>query len=171
MKYPIFLRLLHWLIALSVIGLLAVGWVMEGLPSEDVRRGTLYALHKSFGVSVFVLMLLRVVIRLTSTVPALPAHWSPVVHRASSAAYLCMYLLLLAIPIAGYLMTNGFGFTVYWFGIALPPVIEADKALGALARTTHKWLAYSLLAVILLHVGAVIQHLIVDRENLLKRMW
>jgi cytochrome b561 len=170
LRYPFFIRLLHWTMAAIVVTLIAVGWTMSGLPREAENRGFLYDLHKSFGVLILLLALLRVSARLRSRIPPLPP-FTPYEKILAKLSHYLLYALLVIIPIMGILMVNGFGFEVPFFGLTLPRVFPLNRELAGLAKEVHEVLAYSLLGLVALHVAAVIKHWYIDRVNLLGRMW
>jgi len=170
-KYPPLMRALHWLMAIIIIAMLALGLIMEGIPRENPLHQTLYDVHKSFGVLVLMLFAIRISLRLRFGSPALPAIISGMVKKLALAGHYLLYLLMFIMPASGYLMTNSFGFPVRFFGIALPKVIGIDKEAGMSFATIHAISAYILIFFIVVHIGAVILHLVKDRVNLLKRMW
>jgi cytochrome b561 len=108
------MRALHWLIALGVIGLLAVGWWMEDLPNSP-RKIDIYKLHKSVGLTVLALMTVRIAWRAFDRrrpqPPSMPA-WQ---QRAADASHVVMYLALLAMPLSGWLYNSASGFPLKWF--------------------------------------------------------
>lgn len=169
-KYPLQMRAMHWLLALIILCLLAVGLYMESLSRDDQMRPTLYAMHKSFGVTVFLLLLLRIFFRVRLGVPALPDVISMLERRLALLGHYAFYVFMIVMPLSGFLMTNAFGFAVKLFGIELPRLIGPDRDLGRTLETVHKFSAYLLIALIVLHVAGVIKHRLKDKVNLLQRM-
>lgn len=157
-RYPFLMRLLHWAMAIVILGLIAVGIYMTDLPKDDPSRGLLYGLHKSFGVVALLLVLLRVLIRVMSAVPPLPAAFSVVEKRIIQAGHFALYALMFLTPTAGYVMSCAAGKGVSLFGLTLPCMIAPNKALAGFMNQAHELLALTLLAVIVLHVLAVIKH-------------
>lgn len=161
---------LHWLMALLLIGLLALGFYMHDLPLSPEKL-QLYAWHKWAGVSAFLLVLLRLSWRLAHTPPPLPASMPRTMQLAAHAGHLLLYVLMLAIPLTGWLMSSAKGFQTVWFGVLpIPDLIDKDKATGELLALVHKSLNLLFVAVIVGHVGAALKHHFIDKDGLLDRM-
>jgi cytochrome b561 len=172
-KYPLPLRVLHWLIAVCIIFMIALGWTMaEVLPRDYPYHAQLYTLHKSLGVTVLLLVALRLIVRLSRSAPPLPDEVPAREKTLAKLSYFLVYPLMLGTPIIGILMTNAFGMHVPFWGIELPKILpQANRALGKLLAGWHAYFAYALLAYIVIHVAAVIKHYAKDKVNLLRRMW
>ena len=161
---------LHWLMALLLIGLLALGFYMHDLPLSPEKL-KLYAWHKWAGVSAFLLVLLRLSWRLAHTPPPLPASMPRTMQLAAHAGHLLLYVLMLAIPLTGWLMSSAKGFQTVWFGVLpIPDLIGKDKATGELLALVHKSLNLLFVAAILGHVAAALKHHFIDRDDVLTRM-
>ena len=161
---------LHWLMALLLIGLLALGFYMHDLPLSPEKL-QLYAWHKWAGVSAFLLVLLRLSWRLAHTPPPLPAGMSRTMQLAAHGGHLLLYVLMLAIPLTGWLMSSAKGFQTVWFGaLPIPDLIGKDKATGELLALVHKSLNLLFVAAILGHVAAALKHHFIDKDGLLDRM-
>ena len=163
-------KVLHWLLALLLFALLGLGFYMRDLPlSPDKLQ--LYAWHKWAGVGAFLLALLRLGWRLTHRPPALPASLSAVQRLAAHAGHLGLYVLMLAIPLSGWLMSSAKGFQTVWFGVLpLPDLVAKDQALGDLLATAHLGLNVALLILLAGHLGAALKHHFIDRDDILTRM-
>lgn len=170
MRYSTPAIVLHWLVALLIFAGFPLGLYMVDLPlSPDKLR--LYSYHKWIGVTVLVLAVLRVAWRTTHTPPPLPAGIAAWQRRASRIVHGLLYLLLIAIPLSGWLMSSAKGFQTVWFGVLpLPDLVGKDKALGDLLAGVHKTLNFTLLALVVLHVGAALQHHFIERRPFLQRM-
>ncbi len=169
-RYTGIAQLLHWTMALLLVGLLGVGLYMHDLPLSP-QKLQLYSYHKWAGVTAFLLVLLRLLWLATHRPPALPATTTPAVRRASAAVHGLLYALMLAIPLTGWLMSSAKGFQTVWFGVLpIPDLLGKDKELGDLLRQTHAILNYVLIAVALGHVAAALKHQFVDKDGLLLRM-
>ena len=163
-------KLLHWLIALMIFGMLGFGFYMTGLDLSPTKL-QLYSWHKWAGVTVFALVLVRLAWRIAHRPPALPAHMPAIERLAAHAGHHLLYVLMLAIPLSGWLMSSAKGFQTVWFGVLpLPDLLAKDKALGNLLETVHFVLNYTLIAVLLGHVGAALKHHFIDRDDVLIRM-
>lgn len=172
-KYSLPMRVMHWLIAAMILSLIAVGWYMEGLDrSVEAKFAVFYPLHKSFGALVLLLVLARVVIKVFSAKPALPDYVEGLARKAAVASHHLMYMLMLAIPLSGYLMSNAGGRAVKMFGLELPTLVEKNKELGGLMHEIHVTIPYVLLALIAVHIGAAIKHHWFDdsKRSFIKRM-
>ena len=161
---------LHWLMALLIIGLIPLGLYMHELPLSP-QKLQLYSWHKWIGVTVFVLLLVRVSWRLTHQPPALPWHMSKVEQLAAHAGHIVLYLLMLAIPLSGWLMSSAKGFQTVWFGVLpIPDLLGKDKALGDTLAEVHEFLSWTLVAVLVAHVAAALKHHFIDKDDVLLRM-
>lgn len=160
---------LHWLLALALLGLLAMGAYMTSLPFSPSRL-KLYNWHKWAGILVLALSVARLAWRLTHRPPAdaaMPA-WQ---RRAAHAAHAALYLLFFAVPLAGWAYSSGAGFPVVLFGVwPLPDLVGPDRALAETLKSVHGTMAWTLLALIVLHVAGAMKHQLIDRDGLLHRM-
>ncbi len=169
-KYPLSIRVLHWLMAITIIGLLAVGLIMSDMSKSDPLRATLYSLHKSFGITVLMLASLRLALKLKLGGPSLPGTIPAMERHLATLGHWALYGFMFLMPVSGYVMSASYGLPVRWFGITVPRLVSIDKARGALASDIHEFAAYALIGMLLLHVGAVALHYISHHVNLLKRM-
>ena len=161
---------LHWLMALLLIGLLALGFYMHDLPLSPEKL-KLYAWHKWAGVSAFLLVLVRLAWRIGHPPPALPASMSRPMQLAAHAGHGLLYVLMIAIPLTGWLMSSAKGFQTVWFGVLpIPDLLGKDKETGELLALVHKSLNLLFVAVILGHVGAALKNHFIDKDGLLDRM-
>ena len=160
---------MHWLLALMIIGSLSLGLYMADLPFSPARL-KLYNWHKWAGVAILVLSALRLLWRLSHRPPAdlpMPA-WQ---QRAASGAHLVLYGLFFAVPLAGWAYSSAAGFPIVWFGVLpLPDFVPVDRALSESLKPLHRWLAYALCAVVMLHIAGALKHHFIDRDGLLRRM-
>lgn len=172
---------LHWLIALLVISQLAGGLYMTDLPdTEPALKFQLYQLHKSAGVTILMLTLVRVGWRLTHKAPPLPEKipgWERVLARG---AHFGFYVLLIVIPLVGWAVVSSSPFAdsvqTYLFGVVHWPHLPffegvADrKGLSHDIAEIHEYLAFAMIGLIGLHVAAALKHQIVDRDEVLSHM-
>lgn len=164
-KYSLVMRIIHWSMALIILGLIAAGYYMEGLPKEDPNRDVIYGLHKSFGVLILILVVLRFVIRLRSAIPELPRGLSNFVKKSANFAHYLLYILMFVVPLLGYAMSNGFGHEVELFGVPLPEIFPENRELGGFAHDWHIYLAYTLLAVVALHAAGAMKHRFFEKKE------
>lgn len=170
-RYTRTAQALHWLMAALLLGLVSLGLYMHELPLSP-RKLQLYSYHKWAGVTAFVLVLVRLAWRATHRPPALPQGISPAVRTAASAGHALLYLLMIAIPLSGWLMSSAKGFQTVWFGVLpIPDLVGKDAALGETLRAVHEYLNLTLIVVALGHVAAALKHQFIDRDGLLHRMW
>ena len=169
-RYPRTVVVLHWVVAIAVIGLIALGWWMQAIPKEPVGpRADAYNLHKSIGLSVLVLMLLRLAWRVSHRPPALPPlpAWQ---ERSARAIHVLLYLLMFVAAFGGYLGSAVSGFPVKFFGFALPGWLPANPALKETCSVVHLWASWALAAAVGMHIAATLYHEWVLRDRLLSRM-
>ncbi len=170
MRYTRTAMALHWLIALALFGLFGLGLYMVELPLSPTKL-KLYSYHKWAGVTVFLLVLLRLGWRVTHVPPPLPAGMPSWQVRAAAAGHHLLYVLMIVVPLSGWLMSSAKGFQTVWFGVLpLPDLLDKDKALGDALLRTHECLNYLFMAVVGGHVTAALKHQFVDRDGLLSRM-
>ncbi len=170
-NYTSVAKALHWLSAALVLGLLAAGLWMTGLPLSRLKL-MVYAWHKWLGLSVLALALLRIAWRLHAPPPALPVALAPWEKRLAPLGHWLLLALVVAQPISGWLMNSAGGVAVVWFAILpLPDLVPRDQALFAALRTLHGVLAWALIGAIALHLAAVIRHDVLRRDGILRRMW
>lgn len=160
---------LHWLTFVLIIGLALVGLVMTELPNSPLKI-SIYAWHKSFGLTVLGLTLLRLAWRFAGRVPdpvPMPA-WQ---RWAAAGTHGLLYVLLLAIPLSGWLYNSAAGFPLKWFGLfSLPKLSGYDPDLKHFAEESHEALFYLLALVVLIHAAAALKHHYLDRDSTLRRM-
>ncbi len=161
---------LHWLMAVLILGLLALGLYMHELPLSP-QKLTLYSWHKWAGVTVFLLVWVRLLWRVMHRPPALPASMAPLMRLAAHAGHGVLYLLMVAIPLSGWLMSSAKGFQTVWFGVLpIPDPLRRDKALGDLLQEVHEALNVLLMLTLAGHVGAALWHHFVLKDDTLRRM-
>jgi len=161
---------LHWLMAVLILGLLALGIYMSDLPLSP-QKLELYSWHKWFGVTVFLLLWLRLAWRVTHRPPALPETLSAPMRLAAHAGHAALYLLMLAIPLSGWLMSSAKGFQTVWFGVLpIPDLLPKNKELGDLLLELHQGLNLLLIALLLAHIAAALKHHFFDKDDVLVRM-
>jgi cytochrome b561 len=164
-------RLLHWAVALLVLATVPVGITMYAI-APGKSQDALYVVHKSLGLTIFALMLVRLAWRLARGAPAPSAALSPLEVRASQAVHWLLYALLLLMPVTGYVMETAGGFSVTFFDLfAVPRLVAKNKALSDHAETAHLMLQWAIYLVVAMHVGAALHHRFVRRNDVLARMW
>ena len=162
---------LHWLIALAVIGQIALGLGMIEIPkSPPGVRAYWFNVHKSIGMTIGLLVLVRLLWRLTHRPPALPPTLPGWQVRAAGVSHSLLYSCMIIMPLAGYLGSVFSGYPIRYFGTTLPGWGWKDEALKEFFSTVHLATAVAFIALIALHVLAALKHAFVDRDGVLQRM-
>jgi len=163
-------KLFHWLTAVLVIALAVIGIIMADMPL-GVQKLELYGLHKSIGITVLTLTTLRLIWRLTHPAPPPLAPPGAAEIVLAKAVHVLLYAVLLAMPLAGWIMSSAANFSVSVFGLfTLPNLVGPDKALEEAAKATHFWLACTLGGLFLLHLAGALRHHVLLRDDTLRRM-
>lgn len=178
-RYTYTAMVLHWMVALLIVGNVALVWVIDWLPDGAVRPAI--DVHKSTGLTVLGLVLLRVLWRLGHRPPPLPASYPVLERRGAHAAHLVLYGLMLGLPLSGWLHDSAFKdaaahpltiFGLPWFRIgalaSLDPV--AKEQAHALWYSVHSWLGWGLYALLALHILGALKHQFVDKHGEFGRM-
>ncbi|MDH6154605.1 cytochrome b561 [Polynucleobacter sphagniphilus] len=160
----------HWLMAAIIVVTWSIAIVVSDMPLSPARI-TGYSWHKWLGVTVFFLVILRLVWRATHPAPQLEIKMPVWQERAMQLTHFALYLLMMVIPLVGWLMSSAKGYTVNYFGLfELPDLLSKDKALGHQLKDLHEYLADILVALVCLHVLAALKHQFIDKDGLLSRM-
>lgn len=161
---------LHWLMAIGILGAVGMGWYMTDLKLSP-QKLQYYSWHKWMGVTLFLLVTVRLIWRLTHRPPAPPAGplWQ---QKAGEWTHRALYLLMLVIPLTGWLHSSAAGYPVVYLGLLpLPDLVDKNKELSELFEEAHEVLATGLVALVALHTAAALKHHLIDRDGLLRRMW
>lgn len=161
---------LHWTIAVLIIGMAIVGLTMGELANSPTKV-KVFALHKSTGITVLALVLVRLVWRLFSRRPELPADMPRWQRALSSLTHGLLYLMMLVMPLSGWLYNSASNFALQWFGLfSLPKLSGPDPDLKHLAHEIHETGFYVLALLFAVHVAAALKHHFIDRDATLARM-
>ncbi len=162
-------KFLHWGMFIMIIGLFIVANSMNGLPVGP-DKFKLMGLHKSIGLTLFFLLVGRIVWRLSNATPKdddVPA-WE---YFAAHGLHVALYGVLLLMPISGMMMTFAGGYPLSWFGVIdMPNLIGKNEQLAATAKFIHSTSAYLLLLMVTGHVGAALFHKFVRKDGIMQRM-
>lgn len=171
-KFPVLLRLIHWLMAICLLGLIASGWYMAGLSADVSYKYDFYPWHKSFGVLVIFLIALRILVRLCSKIPELPAGLPNHEQKMANLTHFLLYVLMILVPLSGYMMSSAGGHDIFFFGILMPDVLEDNKELAGTLHTIHGYIPYVLLGFVSLHILGALKHRFFDtpENDVLKKM-
>ena len=172
--YSLTAIVLHWVLALALVGLFALGLYMHELPFS-LQRLKFYNWHKWAGVSFLLLSVLRLVWRLTHRPPTLPhaiesamPAWQRVAHHGTHHA---LYALFFVVPLLGWAYSSAAGFPIVLFGVLpLPDFVPASKDLADMIKPLHALSAFALAGLALLHMAAALKHQWLDKDKLISRM-
>ncbi len=170
----------HWIISVAIIINASLPWIWEAVNDENVRP--LIDAHKSIGITVLGLAIMRLLWRLTHRPPALPAAYKPWEVKASHAAHWALYAVIFAMPLTGWIMDSAWkdaaSHPMQWFGLFEWPRIGWVMALDPAAKEAwhdtfgeaHELIGWALYGLFALHVGAALKHQWIDGEKELQRM-
>ena len=168
-RYGVVAQWLHWgmfaLIALQIVG----GHVLEELPKRTAIRGFAFDAHETLGLIALFLVFLRLSWKMANPTPVAASGrtWQ---QFAARAAHIALYVLMVAVPVVGYLMVDAKGFDVAFFGWAAPDLVATDKALADRLNSLHAALAWALTGIVALHAGAAVWHQVILHDGTLQRM-
>lgn len=168
-RYNLVAITLHWLIAALIFALFGLGWYMGALP-DGPERSWYIALHKSIGLTVFGLVVVRLIWRLTHRPPSLPKSVPPWERKAAALNHYVLYVAMFIQPISGYLSSSFSGYKTRYFGIPLPHWGWKDETLNTFFNTIHVLDSYLLLTLVVIHIAAALRHLLVLRDRVFQRM-
>jgi cytochrome b561 len=167
--YPASSKWLHWLVAALVLPAIVVGISLSYVPPGPTQD-TMFNVHKAVGVVILVLMVLRIINRISVGAPAPEpgiARWQ---KAASSAVHGLLYVLLVVQPIIGYVANSAFGASIPFFGLFdIPPIVEKNDALAERLFAIHRGIGITLAILVAVHIGAALQHFVM-RDGVLQRM-
>ncbi len=184
-------KFLHWLIALGVFGMFALGWYMSDLPKEAPKqmaydlfdwgiytwqlaeeaspRTFYFNLHKSIGVTIFALILFRIFWRLTHKAPALLASYKAWESKLAKNVHRLLYVLMVALPLSGIIMATYSKYGIKWFGIEFIKGLD-NKELRELFYEVHEIIGIVILLVVILHIAGALKHKFIDKDETLDRI-
>jgi len=190
-KYSKSAIILHWLVGTLILVMFAIGWFMAELPkdapkiasldmfdlgiytmqfTEEITPRTFYFnLHKSIGVTVLMLVLLRIYVRFSHAAPAFPATMKIWEIRVADLVHKGLYVLMVAMPLTGVAMSLNSKFGIKWFGIQLLGGVD-NKEMRELFVVIHEVIGLALMVMIVLHVAAAIKHKVIDKDEVMQRM-
>jgi cytochrome b561 len=161
---------LHWLIVALIILQVTLAAIAEKLPISS-RKITVFAYHKSVGLTILALALIRLAWRWQNPTPELPPTLKPHERALARFTHAALYGLLFALPLSGWTMSSARGFSVSWFGLLqLPDLVPKSHALYEALVATHVTLACALAVVVALHIAGALKHHFVLKDDVLRRM-
>jgi cytochrome b561 len=169
-RYGVIAQLFHWAIVVLVILQFVLANRADALPLGLAKLAVL-AQHKSVGITILMLAVLRLLWRLTGPVPSVPQSTPAWQRWSARISHVALYGILLLMPLSGWLMSSARNFPVSWFGFfTLPDLVEPDRSLYDQLHQVHEALATALFVLAVLHAAAALKHHFIDRDNVLRRM-
>lgn len=177
-SYDTVAKTLHWAIAVAILGMIALGAVMNDLPRADPLKFTLFQLHKSVGITILLLSLFRLGWRWAHPVPPLPVVMQSWEHCLAETIVFLFYVLMIGVPLLGWAAVSSsplniptllYGFFP-WPHLPILPTIDNKKGISEALGDIHGTVAYAMLGLLFLHVGGALKHHFVRRDEVLTRM-
>jgi cytochrome b561 len=170
-RYTLTAQALHWITAALMFIVLPIAWVMMNMPETAPSRSLLFELHKSVGLTIVMIVAVRLAWRAKYPAPPLGARLQAWEKGAAVASHWMLYAVLIGMPISGYLLDATGGYPISYFGLFSVPILPKSPAFASAAIWAHvvvgQWLVYAL---ILLHVAATVWHVSFRRDEVLDRM-
>ena len=169
-RYGAVAQAFHWLIAALVATQFTLAYLADDLPI-GAHKLALLARHKSFGMTVLMLAILRLLWRLKNPPPELPDHMTPLERKLARATHIAFYVLLFAMPMTGWLMSSAKNYSVSWFGLfTWPNLIPQNETAFTILRNTHDLMSWALFVIAVLHILAALKHHFWNKDDVLLRM-
>lgn len=170
LRYGLVAILFHWLMAVMMIALVVIGLWMTRMPISLLKL-KLFGWHKEYGMLILFLVMLRIVWRIGNIVPLLPSTLPRWQKCAAHLVHWLFYILMIALPITGWLLTSASGLPVSLFGfVVLPDLVSSNESLRLLLIMIHQWLSYLLIFIFFAHVGAALKHHFINKDDILRRI-
>lgn len=170
-RYSALHRFLHWTTAFLILGMIPVGLTMTRL-ADGPLKNNLYELHKSFGILVIALTVLRIAVRVVRGAPPPAESLTPLQRRVSGAVHHLIYVFLVAAMLSGFIGTSMCCAPVNLFwAIHIPPDLPGGFETAKVVLRIHNFAVYGLAALLVLHIGAALMHALVLRDGVMGRMW
>jgi superoxide oxidase len=170
-RYSTALIAIHWLTLLVLLGVYACIFGHEYFPRGSALRAGLKNWHFMLGLSVFALVWLRLVVRLNTLTPPIEPPLPGWQRLLSRVVHLVLYVVMLGMPLGGWLILSAAGKPIPYFGMELPPLVAPDKDLAKAVKEIHETVGVVALYLIGLHAFAGLFHHYVRRDNALRRLW
>lgn len=183
--------ILHWLIAIAILGMFALGWYMTDLPKEGPKqmaydlfdwgiytwqlaeeaspRTFYYNLHKSLGITLLALIAIRILWRITHKPPPMLSSYKSYEKKLATGAHHLLYLLMVALPVSGIIMSAYSKYGIKWFGIPFIKGLD-NNIMRKFYVEVHEIIGFVILAIIALHIIGALKHKFIDKDDTLKRM-
>lgn len=177
-RYTVVAIALHWVMAVGILALAAIGLAMVHLKIPLHRKFELYQLHKSIGVTILLAALLRIGWRLMHKPPELPAHMPPLERAAAVGGHLILYFFLFALPLTGWALVSAsvlriptvlYG-VIPWPHLPILPTLTHKAPVEAFLKHIHAYGAWTLIAIVTGHAGAALRHHFIKQDEVLLRI-
>ena len=184
-------KLLHWLIAILIFGMFALGWFMTDIPKEAAKqtvfdifnlgifhwtvaeeispRSFYFNVHKSFGVTIFALVIIRIVWRLTHKPPALLISYKAFERKLATSAHHLLYLLMISLPLSGAIMAVYSKYGIKWFGMPFIKGLD-NNPMRLIFKDTHEIIGLILVSILVLHIAGALKHQFIDKDETMDRI-
>ncbi len=172
LRYGVPARLIHWIMALLVLGMIPVGFLMvrEGL--DRSFQNFLFISHKNIGVLLLILIVVRLIYRWRNPPELSPVALPKAQEFAAHATHIGLYVMLFIMPLAGYVRVRAGGFPIEALdAMGIPALVPRSDALAELAKAVHFYGAYAIAVLVVIHVAAAAYHGLVRRDGIFSRMW
>ncbi len=166
--YSLVATMLHWTVAICFLLALGLGIAKGYIPKDS--RGSLMFLHKSLGLSVLFLMVIRVLWRFTHKPPSYPESMASWEKKFANSNHILLYILALLIPMSGLTMSSAHNHASSFWGLFAIQLPIHSKTIGGFAKSFHYYAAWVVGSLLLLHIFAIIKHQYIDKDNILARM-
>jgi cytochrome b561 len=170
-RYTPVAQALHWITAVLVFLTIPLAWVMVNMPSTAHISGELFTLHESIGLTILIIVAVRLIWRARHPAPPLPGHFARWDRLASRASHWLLYAILIGMPISGYLMNAAGGYPIGFFWLFNMPGLPKMESVSDFGFRLHvvigQWLLYAL---VILHVAATAWHVFIRKDGTLQRM-
>lgn len=165
-------RWLHWSMALLVVPMLVAGGLMvQDWISRPVQN-SLFLFHKNVGVLLIILIAVRLFVRWRNPPPPEPDHLPAWQAKIASVTHVLLYVLLIVMPLAGYIRVRAGGFPIEALdALSLPALVPRSDELAQLAKMVHFYGGRLMLLLVLMHIGAALFHAIIKKDGIFARMW
>lgn len=160
-------RWLHWTMGLLIVGNLAGGFL------HDVNPELIMPLHKSTGLLLLTLAVVRILWRITHPAPPLPAAMATWERATASFTHAILYTLMVLIPLSGWVLVSAGDWPLEFFGLFEVPkfIVEHSKEFRHVMEERHEQLAFAMIGLLVLHIGAALRHHFILKDGMLARMW
>lgn len=171
-KYRVPARVIHWAMALLILGLLPVGALMVRDGLDRSLQNVLFVAHKNIGVVVLILIFVRIAYRMMRPPVLDPVPLPKMQEQAAHFTHIALYAMLLIMPLAGYVRVRAGGFPIEALdALGIPSFVPRSEALAEFAKAVHHYGAYAIALLVLMHIGAAAYHGVVRKDGIFTRMW